>query len=430
MIVLDDKNKCCGCWACVQCCPKKCISMKEDEEGFLYPVVNEDICIDCGLCEKVCPVIHQEEIREPLDVYAAINPDEAIRLKSSSGGVFTSLAEYVIQRGGVVFGACFNSKWEVVHDYTETIEGLEKFRGSKYVQSRIGDCYKQAEDFLKEGRFILFSGTPCQISGLHKFLRKDYDKLLTMDFICHGVPSPGVFRTYLRDEIIEIAHKGDKKNSVLHPCIPLISERDGLEENPNLIKSISFRDKRNGWKKYGFTLELSKASAAGEKNTVLLSYKRVDKHPFLEGFLKDLYLRPSCYACPSKGLSSGSDITLGDYWGIESTLPELDDDKGISVITVNTSKGKEVLEYLPIELHMTSWNDLKMKNKSVVQSAKIPNNRILFFVNDGKSFKQKIKVLCKVPFSIKRTIMLIILTVPKPIRTYVNNYLKKIHLMR
>lgn len=212
MINILNKQDCCGCSACVQRCPKQCISLHEDEEGFLYPKVNLDTCIDCGLCEKVCPVLHQAEERVPLEVFAAKNPNEQIRMESSSGGVFTQLAEQTIEAGGVVFGVKWNEHFEAVHAYTETKEGLSAFRGSKYVQSRVGATFKQAEQFLKQGRQVLFSGTPCQIAALKLFLRKDYENLLAVDFICHGTPSPGVFRWYLSEEFAkEVARQSGKK---------------------------------------------------------------------------------------------------------------------------------------------------------------------------------------------------------------------------
>lgn len=201
MIEIKDKSQCCGCNACVQRCPKQCIAMCEDEEGFLYPEVDEAICIDCGLCENVCPVINQADARIPLQVYAAKNTDEKIRMHSSSGGVFSILAEQTIKQGGVVFGARFDENWEVKHDYTETIDGVSVFRGSKYVQSKTGDTFKQAEQFLKQNRKVLFSGTPCQIVALKRYLKKEYENLLLVDFICHGVPSLGVWRKYLKQVI-------------------------------------------------------------------------------------------------------------------------------------------------------------------------------------------------------------------------------------
>lgn len=400
MISIKHKQDCCGCSACVQRCPKQCISLHEDSEGFLYPEVDATRCIECGLCEKVCPIIHQAYVRMPLGVYAAKNPDEIVRMQSSSGGIFTMLAERIISEGGVVFGAGFDERWEVVHSYVETKEALAKFRGSKYVQSKIGSTFQQAESFLKNGRKVLFSGTPCQIAGLKKYLRKEYDNLLAVDFICHGVPSPGVFRTYLQEEINQaFARQGDGKNSVLHPCIPLVTESNGLEGHGMEIQSIAFRDKRNGWKKYGFALALSKASAAGEKNTVLLSYKPLNKDLFMRGFLRDLYLRPSCYACPAKALKSESDLTLGDWWGIASIMPEIDDDKGISAVTANTAKGAEALHAIRAELHAVSYDDLTLRNPAMIKSAVEPANREAFFKEDGRIFQQKIKMLAKTPFS-------------------------------
>lgn len=200
MIDIKDKKLCCGCNACVQRCPKQCISVQKDEEGFLYPIVDLSICIDCGLCEKVCLVLNQGSERNPIEVFAAVNKDDSIRMQSSSGGIFTALAEQIIQEKGVVFGARFDEKWEVKHDYTETIEGLKAFRGSKYVQSRIGDTFSKAEFFLKAGRKVMFTGTPCQIAGLRLFLRKEYENLLAVDIICHGVPSPLVWRKYLGEK--------------------------------------------------------------------------------------------------------------------------------------------------------------------------------------------------------------------------------------
>lgn len=323
MIDIKEKKDCCGCGACVQRCPKSCISMREDNEGFLYPEVNKEICIDCGLCEKVCPVINQSEERKPMAVYAAKHKDERIRLASSSGGVFTAIAESVIDEGGVVFGARFDKNWSVIHGYTETKEGLAAFRGSKYVQSRIGESYKDTEAFLKTGRKVLFSGTPCQIAGLKRFLRKEYDNLLTVDFICHGVPSPGVWREYLKEET---ARQCGGKNSVLsHPKDKLGDVR---------IENISFRDKRLGWKKFSFALTLSTTNGSGAKNTVLLS-EPLNKNIFLRGFLADLYLRPSCHACPAKKFKSGSDVTIGDFWGVQNVMPEIDDNLGCSIVYMN-----------------------------------------------------------------------------------------------
>ena len=235
MIRIEKKEDCCGCEACVQRCPKHCISLFRDNEGFLYPSVNESLCIGCGLCEKVCPILNPLPKRKPLQVFAAKNLNEEVRLASSSGGVFTLLAEHTIRNNGVVFGARFNEKWEVAHGFTDTVEGIADFRSSKYVQSKINGTYQEAEQFLKAGRKVLFSGTPCQIAGLKRFLRKEYTNLITVDFLCHGVPSPGVWESYLKETI---ARKCKKIQFCSDPYAS--------------VKKISFRDKTLGWKKFSF----------------------------------------------------------------------------------------------------------------------------------------------------------------------------------
>lgn len=394
MITIQDKKDCCGCNACVQRCPKRCISMHEDSEGFLYPKVDESLCIDCGLCEKVCPVLNQRNVREPLEVFAAKNPNNEIRCKSSSGGIFTMLAERTIDNGGVVFGVGFDKNWEVEHQYTETKEGLAAFRGSKYVQSRIGETFKQAEAFLKLGREVLFSGTPCQIAGFKLFLCKEYDNLLTVDFICHGVPSPGIWHTYLNETIMRLPGAAGK-NSVLSSL-----------NSRSVIRGISFRDKRLGWKKFGFEIRYAASKVA--KKSVLKSannleetqlYEPMNKNPFLRGFLADLYLRPSCHTCPAKKLKSESDITIADYWRIHESMSQLDDDKGISAILVNTAKGKYVFNQINADKYPANYEDICFKNSAICKSPLIPLKRKDFFVSTTETFGSKIERLLRPPFS-------------------------------
>lgn len=368
MITITDKSHCCGCSACVQRCPKRCITMAEDEEGFLYPQVDTSKCVDCHLCEKVCPVINQDEARTPLEVYAAKNSDDDIRLKSSSGGIFTLLAEQTIKDGGVVFGACWDKDWNVKHDYIDNISDLQRFRSSKYLQSVIGDNYLKAEQFLKTGRKVMFTGTPCQIAGLKHFLRKEYDNLLAVEIICHSVPSPGVWQQYLTTR--------------LHT----------LKWNKSDIRNISFRDKKTGWKTYSFVIENKDGNSFIELSS---------KNAFMRGFLADLYTRPSCHACPAKQLRSGSDLTLGDFWGIESLMPEIDDDKGVSAIIVNSDKGKQVLHNINVELYEVQYDELTTRNPALVKSFPITPKRIEFFKEDGSTFEEKVKRLVKKPFSMK-----------------------------
>lgn len=401
MITIKEKKDCCGCGACVQSCPHNCITMHPDHEGFIYPQVDISNCTDCGLCERVCPVLSPGTNRKPVQTYIAKNPDENVRRKSSSGGVFSLLSEKTLAAGGTVFGAKWNEDWELVHSGTDCIEGIAAFRGSKYLQSRTEDAFGGVKRLLKEGRPVLFSGTPCQVAGLRRYLRRDYEHLLLVDFICHGVPSPGVFRHYLKEEIEKVARQSDEKNSVSSPLIHPVSERDTLNGYKGyFIQGISFRDKRKGWKKFSFALTLSKASAAGEKNTVSLSYT-LDKHAFMRGFLRDLYLRPSCHACPAKCLSSGADITLGDFWEAATLRPDLDDDKGLSAVTANTERGLSALLATKAELHEVEYEELVKRNPAILHSAIVPAGREKFFTEDGLTFHEKIEKLCKLTFRAK-----------------------------
>lgn len=356
MINITDKHKCCGCTACVSVCPKDCISMSEDKEGFLYPVVDSVKCIDCGLCEKVCPVLHPlKNEAEPL-VYAAINSDESIRMQSSSGGIFTLLAESVIDNGGVVFGACFDRDWNVVHDYTETKEGLAKFRGSKYVQSNVGNSFSQVKIFLDAGREVLFSGTPCQVSGLKYYLRKPYPNLLTVDLVCHGVPSPEVWRKYLQETVCK-AYGIKKNKSAVNLC--------------DYISDIKFRAKDKGWKKYSFKFEYKDG--------------RIEINPFYENpymniFLSNLSLRPSCYACPAKLNNVQSDITLADFWGVNKIDPNIDDDKGCGLLFLNNKEKIGLLYSLQCMLFNQSLDNVSKYNPSILYSVNKPGNRKFFFL--------------------------------------------------
>lgn len=355
MISIVNKNICCGCYACAQICPRQCIVMKEDSEGFSYPQIDKLKCIDCKLCEEVCPMVNQIEGGNSLQTYAARNRDEKIREESSSGGVFSLLAEFIIKQGGVVFGAKFNDNWEVIHDYTENIEGLSAFRGSKYVQSKILDNFIKVKKNLKDGRNVLFSGTPCQIAGLRTYLRKDYDNLFLIDIICHGVPSPLVWREYIKYVL------GKE------------SERDSIVLSPKDISKISFRDKTKGWKKYKFVL-IGKSVLKFSKDTKMCFSKNVildetfDKNLFMQGFLSNQFLRPSCYSCKFKSGRSGSDITIGDFWGIENYYPDFDDDNGASSIIINSDKGLNLYKNIDVESIKCSYGEISAANPCLKQS--------------------------------------------------------------
>lgn len=311
MINIIDKTKCTGCTACQQICPKKCISMQEDVEGFLYPKADVNICIECGLCEKVCPVLtpFNRLVAEPIS-YACKSWDNDLVAESSSGGMFTILATRIINEGGVVFGARFAEDWSIIHDYTETIDGLSAFRGSKYVQSYLGNSFSKVRSFLKENRKVLFVGTPCQVAGLNHFLCKKYNNLYTFDIVCHSIASPKVWKHYLEEV-----------------------------SGGTSISNVTFRDKSQGWHSYG--LHIQGIALDGETKT--LDKGKQTENLFMRGFLEDLTVRPSCSHCPARNYVSGSDIMLADCWHLEKYHPEWDDNKGMSQIMLLTEKGKNIL---------------------------------------------------------------------------------------
>ena len=354
MIQITRKEACCGCEACVQICPKACISLKEDEEGFWYPHVDVSKCVDCKLCEQACPVLHQEKPARPLHIYAAKNKNEEIRLNSSSGGIFTLLAEDVLRQGGVVFGARFNQEWNVVHAYVQREEELADFRGSKYVQSHVGICFTQVKTFLDSGREVLFSGTPCQVAGLKNYLRKPYSNLFTVDLVCHGVPSPEVWRRYLQEAVCRVY--GIKKKNVIN-----------LGE---YISDISFRAKDKGWKKYNIK--------------IIFRNGKVEMMPFFENsymnvFLSDLSLRPSCYACPTKLHHVQSDITLADFWGVNEIKPDIDDDKGCGLILINCEEKLDFLYKMNCQLLQQQLERVVEYNPCILSTVNEPANRDFFW---------------------------------------------------
>lgn len=359
---IKHKKDCSGCYACTNICPVNCITMKSDSEGFKYPVVDYDKCINCGKCVAICPIINKKEVKREAQAYACINKDEVIRAQSSSGGIFTIIAENVIDNGGVVFGAAFDEELELKHSYVETKKDLAKFRGSKYLQSQIGSTYKEAKDFLDKGRTVFFTGASCQIAGLKSYLEKEYDNLLCADFICHGVPSPKVFKEYLN--FCESKFKSK-------------------------VKKISFRDKSRGWSKFSILI-----SFENDKKICEITSENI----YMKAFLNNVCLRPSCYDCKFKGLNRDSDITLADFWGIQKVLPKMDDDKGVSLIIVNSLQGrkmfnglKEQMIYKDVEL-----NKIIKHNNSAIKSVKLKSKRAKFMKSlKTMPFNEVVAKYCK-----------------------------------
>lgn len=309
-----SKQECCGCTACVHICPVHCISMEEDDEGFLYPVIVENDCIHCHQCEAVCPMPKPQPSGGDAETYIAYLKDGELRRQSSSGGVFSAAADWVLGQGGVVFGAAFDENYEVHHIAVESEAELRRLRGSKYVQSRMENAYPAVKGYLESGRVVLFTGTACQIAGLKCYLRGDDDGLYTIDVLCHGVPSPKIWRMHLA------AKQAQYGASIAH---------------------IEFRTKEKGWKHWHTRITFSNAQQYTSPH---------GQDPFLRMFLANLTLRPSCHDCPFKGIPRASDISIGDCWGVEQHTPEMDDDKGTSVVLVHSARGKGLFEAIRGEL--------------------------------------------------------------------------------
>ncbi len=359
--VFDNKNNCFGCSSCVQICPSKAISFVKDNEGFSYPRIDGSKCTDCGLCRKACPIYEKPDGPKtenyPL-AYAVRNKSDEIRSASTSGGVFLSLANKILSEGGIVFGVAFDGDLKAVHTEVETIDLLPSLQGSKYTQSYVGESCIKAKEALKSGRKVLFSGTPCQINGLYSYLGKNHDGLYTCDCICHGVPSPEVFELYKRH--LEKVYSSE-------------------------IESFSFRNKSKGWKSYHVGVFFK----SGKK--VLINFK---EDPYMIGFIKNMYLRPSCHSCKYASVNRRSDITLADFWGIEKIHPHLDDDRGTSLILVNTEKGDQLVQACSneLEMHKSDVSAASRENPSLTGPSK-PNKLREKFFSEMESHKDDFAVL-------------------------------------
>ena len=302
---ITTKNKCTGCMACLNACPNDAIEIITSKDGFEYPKINEEKCIHCNICRKVCPQnkYYKNEYKEP-ECYAVYNLNEKDRGQSSSGGIVSLLAKEIIHNKGTVYGVILENL-EAKHIRVDSENDLYKIQGSKYIQSNINLIYKSVKQDLEEKKSVLFTGTPCQIEGLKSYLNKDYDNLLCVSIICHGVPSPEIFKKYIKE-------KNDK------------------------IINVNFRNKKMGW--HNFSMEYEYQDGTKE----IVSFK---EDTYMNGFLKNLFLRESCYNCQMRfDTKNTADIIIGDFWGIENILPKMDDDKGISALILNSNKGKEIFE--------------------------------------------------------------------------------------
>ena len=351
MISVKNKQDCTGCYACSSVCPMAAIAMEADSEGFWYPVMDYDRCTRCGMCMTVCPTMEaatEGTLNESVpEAYAAYCVDEELRLRSSSGGLFTLLSETVVGGGGVVFGARFDEDFNVIHDYAENTEHLCRLRGSKYVQSRIGGAFRQAQEFLECGRVVMFTGTPCQISGLKYFLGQEYDSLICQDIICHGVPSPKVWQKY-------------------------VTYRENCAASAT--RTIDFRRKDEGWKRFSVSFQF-------ENNAEYVQSFHDDL--YMKAFLSNICLRPSCYECHFKSIHRESDITLADFWGIQYLIPAMDDDKGTSLVVLHTQKAIDVFSGLRDKMRTcpVHLSEAIKYNSVMVNSANTNPNRDAFFLS-------------------------------------------------
>lgn len=347
--VLASRELCTGCAACYSCCPVDAIEMHADDEGFLCPVVDNNTCMGCGKCADVCPVIKERPAldKEPL-CYAAWSRDDNIRLNSSSGGTFVHLARAVLENGGAVAGARYGENNIVEHAVIHKTEDVKQFQQSKYVQSGIGNVFREIKNELSNGKPLLFSGTPCQCAGLLSFLGKDYENLYTCDFICHGVNSPLVYAAYLHE----------------------------LEERfASKIIKVNFRDKTLGWYKFSMRIYF-------ENGREYTAYHKSD--PYMLGFLHrklSMYMRRSCYECKFRKVYRPTDITLCDFWGVERCLPDVDNSKGVSAVMIHSEKGKKLwdicrsgVEQIPVNI-----SDISLRNPSLTQNSSSGYSREEFF---------------------------------------------------
>lgn len=305
------KEECSGCTACSLVCPKKAIKMIEDEEGFKYPEIDEEKCIKCGLCEKICPNVKKETKNTIIKAYGAKHVNEKERITSRSGGAFVAISDYILKLNGAVYGAKLNKDFSVSHAREENSIERDEFKGSKYIQSDMGDIIESIKNDLKSDRKVLFSGTPCQVAGVISCIPQKYtNNLYTCDLICHGVPSKKIFFDFLK--YLEKIH--NKK-----------------------IKEFNFRDKKFGWESHLET-------------TIFQDETKISTEYFKNLFYRHNILRPSCYKCNYANIHRPADITIADFWGVDEVAPEFFDQKGVSLIIINNQKGKELFEEIKSDL--------------------------------------------------------------------------------
>lgn len=377
-------DKCYGCSACLNICPQKCISMHPNKRGFLEPVIDEERCINCGACLRVCPRLkdYRKEINKKIPAFVVKNNNENVRNNSSSGGFFSIIADYVIEKSGVIYGCIVDKDLEIKHVRTE--KDYTKMRGSKYVKSNLGYIFKDIKEDLLKNRLVLFTGTPCECAGLKSFLGKVYDNLIIMDFICHGPQSPLIWKEYIN----------------------YLSKRNGK------IKNYYFRSKINGWHKHTELVEYEN----GKKE-----YDTLDTNINKELFHLGYSLRTACYDCKFTNLNRQSDLTMGDAWGIDKINNNFDDNLGTNIIIINTSKGQKIFEEIKEKISYLEVNidDYIPYNPRLKCSRPVDKNKIDQFweIYYKKGFKGIISKYTGYSFS-------------KRIKKLIKNILIKLHLYK
>lgn len=347
--MLPAKNMCSGCGSCAAICPQRCIKMTEDSEGFRYPIIEQTQCVFCHTCDAACPVILPPRLSQRTMAIAAKNKNTFIREESSSGGVFSALANYVLTNGGLVCAAVYDEGQSVNHILIDCSDELGAMRGAKYAQSRSEICFPRIEKELQGNRYVLFVGTPCQTAGLSRYLGEPYEKLILVDMICHGVPSPKVWETYLR-------------------------ERQMLDAPKSEIQNINLRSKETGWSQYSYSVKIQYRNGMEYKMTQGQDW-------FMRGFVQNLYLRPSCSQCSFKGIERCSDLTLGDCWGIWDIAPEFDDNQGTSLLLIHSRTGQQLWDNVSSEFFTCSLSTDQSiaQNPSAIYSSVPHPKRAQFF---------------------------------------------------
>lgn len=391
---IKDKFSCYGCSACANVCPKNAIKMVKDIEGFIYPEIDKKECIECGLCKKVCIYKNKKLFKYDINrkAYAVYSKNPQIRKTSSSGGVFTGLYKYVIEQNGYVVGVKYDKDMKPVYDMVKEESECELFKGSKYVRADCGEIYAKIKEKLENNNLVLATGTPCFISGLKSFLRKEYKNLITMDVLCHGTPSPKLFEKYIE----ELERKYQSK-----------------------VINFKFRDKKNGWQTPTITIDFENGKRIS---------KMLVKNNFGNAFSKGLINRPSCYNCEFVGYNSSSDIRVADFWATRDKYKSMDDNKGISMVLLNTEKGKNIFDKIKANYNYTEipYEDALLRNHITPDTITDERQR-LFNLIDQESiskilsrYNKKNSTNCKAK---KRKIIKKL--VPKPVKRAIKKVIKR-----